>query len=168
MCALATERETDWVMLDPWEASQEVYRPTVDVLDHFQAGVDAHPVAGATKPTAVALLAGADLLATMSDRVLWKPHELEHIFGHYRAFVVERLGTDVEKALAGVAQWRERISVIPQPDVNDVSSTKVRQLLREGKSIDGLVPKSVVEYIQQHGLYREQQQKPCPGSNITE
>jgi nicotinate-nucleotide adenylyltransferase len=37
----------------------------------------------------------------------------------------------------------------------EVSSTEVRQLLRAGKSAEGLVPRAVLDYIYRHGLYRE-------------
>jgi nicotinate-nucleotide adenylyltransferase len=37
----------------------------------------------------------------------------------------------------------------------EVSSTEVRQLLRTGKSAEGLVPRAVLDYIYRHGLYRE-------------
>lgn len=36
----------------------------------------------------------------------------------------------------------------------DVSSTVVRMLLREGKSVDGLLPGRVIEYLQENRLYR--------------
>ena len=36
----------------------------------------------------------------------------------------------------------------------EVSSTAIRQAVREGKSIQGLVPEAVVQYIEAHGLYR--------------
>jgi nicotinate-nucleotide adenylyltransferase len=36
----------------------------------------------------------------------------------------------------------------------DVSSTVVRMLLQEGKSVDGLVPERVIEYLQENRLYR--------------
>jgi nicotinate-nucleotide adenylyltransferase len=37
----------------------------------------------------------------------------------------------------------------------EVSSSEVRRLLRSGKSAEGLVPRSVLDYIYRHGLYRE-------------
>jgi nicotinate-nucleotide adenylyltransferase len=37
----------------------------------------------------------------------------------------------------------------------EVSSTEVRRLLRAGKSAAGLVPRSVLDYVYRHGLYRE-------------
>jgi nicotinate-nucleotide adenylyltransferase len=36
----------------------------------------------------------------------------------------------------------------------DVSSTDIRRRVREGKSISGLVPPAVEQYIRRHGLYR--------------
>jgi nicotinate-nucleotide adenylyltransferase len=39
-------------------------------------------------------------------------------------------------------------------DEMDISSTMIRQRLKEGKSVDSWMPKSVVEYIRQRDLYR--------------
>jgi len=36
----------------------------------------------------------------------------------------------------------------------DVSATRVRQRVAEGRSIEGLVPPTVAAYIAAHGLYR--------------
>jgi nicotinate-nucleotide adenylyltransferase len=36
----------------------------------------------------------------------------------------------------------------------EVSSTEVRQALREGRSVEGLVPRAVLDYIYERGLYR--------------
>lgn len=36
----------------------------------------------------------------------------------------------------------------------EVSSTEIRERLRTGRSVDGLVPRSVIAYIAGHGLYR--------------
>lgn len=45
------------------------------------------------------------------------------------------------------------IRIIDLPRV-DVSSTQIRQRVKENKSIDGLVPDKVGEYIKEKGLYR--------------
>jgi nicotinate-nucleotide adenylyltransferase len=37
----------------------------------------------------------------------------------------------------------------------EVSSSEVRERLRSGRSVDGLVPRSVIAYIERHGLYRD-------------
>jgi nicotinate-nucleotide adenylyltransferase len=36
----------------------------------------------------------------------------------------------------------------------EVSSTEVRQALRDGKSVEGLVPRAVLDYIYERGLYK--------------
>ena len=36
----------------------------------------------------------------------------------------------------------------------DISSTMIRQRLSRGESIDGLVPRTVVDYMRQRDLYR--------------
>lgn len=46
-------------------------------------------------------------------------------------------------------------SVISVPHTcRDVSSTEVRQLLQNGEAPEGLVPRQVIDYIEQHQLYR--------------
>lgn len=46
------------------------------------------------------------------------------------------------------------VHYIRQVISNDVSSTKVRQLLKSDMSIDYLIPHEVVKYIKEHGLYQ--------------
>ena len=40
--------------------------------------------------------------------------------------------------------------------MNDTSSTKVRAYLKKRQSIENLTPDSVIEYIEEHGLYRKE------------
>ena len=46
---------------------------------------------------------------------------------------------------------------IIKPPLIDVSSTKIRSRIAEGKSIDNMVHPKVIEYILEHGLYRSPQ-----------
>jgi len=41
-------------------------------------------------------------------------------------------------------------------NLDHISSTEVRQRIRAGQSIDGLVPAEVAAYIMQHNLYKDQ------------
>jgi nicotinic acid mononucleotide adenylyltransferase len=75
-------------MVDPWEAFHKEYQPTAVVLDHFdheinvvRQGIDAGD--GTRKPVRVALLAGADLIYTMSTPGVWSQKDLDHILGRY-------------------------------------------------------------------------------------
>jgi nicotinamide mononucleotide adenylyltransferase len=119
MCEIAVD-QTNWIMLDPWEAVQKDYMPTALVLDHIEheinevlGGVEAED--GQRRPCRVALLAGADLIQTMSTPGVWSDKELDHILGHYGAFIVERTSTDINDALSNLQPWKDKIYVIQQP-----------------------------------------------------
>lgn len=160
MCQLAIDRTSDWLMVDSWEAEQKEYQPTALVLDHFEheintvrKGIEAAD--GERKHVRIALLAGADLIQTMSTPGVWSEKDLDHILGRYGTFIVERSGTDIDDALANLQPWKENIYVIQQLIQNDVSSTKIRLFLRRGMSIHYLIPAPVVEYIEQNHLFAE-------------
>jgi nicotinamide mononucleotide adenylyltransferase len=75
MCSLATEQTSNWLMVDPWEAFQS-YQRTAVVLDHFDHEINtvrggAQTAAGEHRPVRVMLLAGSDLIATMSEPGVW-------------------------------------------------------------------------------------------------
>lgn len=50
--------------------------------------------------------------------------------------------------------YKAKISIIPR-EIEDISSTGIRKLVREGKSFKGLVPKRVGEYILKRDLYKD-------------
>lgn len=160
MCQLAVDETSEWLMVDPWEAMHKEYQPTAVVLDHFdyeintlRHGVDAGN--GTRKPVRIALLAGADLIHTMSTPGVWSEKDLDHILGRYGTFIVERSGTDIDEALATLQPWKDNIHVIQQLIQNDVSSTKIRLFLRREMSVRFLIPVPVIYYIEQHRLYGE-------------
>ena len=162
MCEIAVDQGSNWVMVDPWEAMQKEYSRTALVLDHIDREVNAVrggalTASGKRKPIRVALLAGADLIETMSTPGVWSSSDLDHILGRYGAFIVERTGTDIDNALAQLQPWKQNIYVIKQMIQNDVSSTKIRHLLREERSVQYLIPTPVIQYIEQHGLYENEQ-----------
>ena len=87
---------------------------------------------------------------------MWTHDDLDHILRRYGAFIVEREGTDIDEALSSLVQWKENIYVIQQLIRNDVSSTKIRLFLRRELSIRYLIPSLVIEYIEQHNLYKDE------------
>lgn len=142
MCKLAADYDsptclpgtrTCWIAVDPWEATKKDYQPTAIVLDHFhhelnevRGGIETAD--GSKKKVRIALLAGADLVDTMSAPGVWAPEDLQHILGVYGCFIIERAGTDVNAAISSPAlePWKHNIHVISQTISNDVSSTKIR------------------------------------------
>ncbi|KAF1997292.1 Nucleotidylyl transferase [Amniculicola lignicola CBS 123094] len=166
MTRIAIQHSSKWICVDPWEPLHKEYLPTVKVLDHFDhelnevmGGIET--ATGEKRRIQVALLAGADLIQTMSTPGLWAEEDLSRILGYYGAFILERSGTDIgaDDALLNLQQWRENIRVIPQLIQNDVSSTKIRLFRKRGKSIRYYIPHEVVEYIYEHGLYLEDDTK---------
>ena len=160
MCEIAVNETSDWLMVDSWEAVQKEYQRTAVVLDHFENEINEvrggiSTSTGEKKAVRVALLAGADLIQTMSTPGVWSSNDLDHILGRYGAFIVERTGTDIDDALANLQPWKANIYVIQQLIQNDVSSTKIRLFLRREMSVQYLIPAPVIQYIEQHGLYED-------------
>jgi len=158
MTNIAVRESSDWISVDAWEPLHKEYLPTVKVLDHFDYEMNnvlggIRTQSGERKRVHVALLAGADLIQTMSTPGLWAHEDLERILGHYGAFILERSGTDIDDALASLQQWRDNIRVIQQLIQNDVSSTKIRLFRKRGMSIRYLIPDKVVDYIYENDLY---------------
>jgi nicotinamide mononucleotide adenylyltransferase len=158
MCQLAIDKASSWLAVDTWEAEKKEYQPTAKVLDHFEneinvirKGIDCGN--GKRKQVRIALLAGADLIQTMSTPGVWSEKDLDHILGRYGTFIIERTGTDIDEALASLQPYRDNIHVIQQLIQNDVSSTKIRLFLRRGMSVQYLIPAPVVEYIEQNHLF---------------
>jgi nicotinamide mononucleotide adenylyltransferase len=68
----------------------------------------------------------------------------------------------MDQATDSLARWRHNIHMIPQLIQNDVSSTKVRLFLKRGLSVRYLLPSPVVTYIEENGLYTEENLPPSP------
>lgn len=156
MCQLATAG-SDWLMVDNYEALSTEYIRTARVLDHFSENVEAlggvRDEDGERKPVRVALLAGADLIATFGTPGVWDEKDLDHILGRYGCFILERMGTNVDPALEKLDKWVKNLWFINQPITNDVSSTKIRLFLEKDLSIRYLIPTEVINYIYANGLF---------------
>jgi nicotinate-nucleotide adenylyltransferase len=112
-------------------------RPIVE-LEHHRYTVDALEAAGYDDPI---FLIGADELAAFPT---WKEPE--------RVLQLARLGVATRPGYApATASPRIRIFELePHP----VSSSELRERVRRGEPIDGLVEPAVAVYIAAHGLYR--------------
>ncbi|KAK0743227.1 hypothetical protein B0T18DRAFT_439221 [Schizothecium vesticola] len=174
MCSRAVE-PSPWLMVDPFETvacdanGAPRYVPTAQVLRHFDheintvlGGIEGPD--GVKRKARIALLAGADLVMSMGEPGLWSPADLDVILGQYGAFIIERMGTDVDEALASLRQYEANIWVISQVIQNDISSTKVRLFLKKDLSVRYLIPDPVVEYIEEHGLFQELRDGPGKSS----
>jgi nicotinate-nucleotide adenylyltransferase len=91
---------------------------------------------------AVFVVVGADLLGQLPT---W--HRVNDLRRVVTLAVVTRPGTPVPKLPAG---WE---SVLVEGGGTDVSSSEVRELLEQGRPVDGLVPDAVIRCIRSRNLY---------------
>lgn len=92
MCRLACDKTSDWLMVDPYEARQVNYVPTAPVLDHFDEEINKKrqgvPVLDengneiARKNVRIILLAGSDLIQTMSEPGVWAEEDVSGLIDH--------------------------------------------------------------------------------------
>jgi len=98
-------------------------------------------------------IAGIDSLA----RSPWR--RLDEVAESLERFLVAHRGaiasSELDAALAGLPE-RLRARFVPiDVALMDVSSTAIRELVRQRRSIRYLTPDAVVGYIETNGLYRE-------------
>lgn len=90
-------------------------------------------------------IAGADAVAKIGS---W--NELERLAELTEIVCVSRPGDEIPAPEPGWPVLRP-LEITPV----DVSSTEIRDRVRSGRSIEGLVPEAVAAYISDRGLYRE-------------
>ena len=153
MTRAATASST-WITTSAWETLQSGWTTTCATMAAYSSFIAASSLY--PSPPRLVLLCGADLLESTQVAGLWAAEDLEVIFGEYGVAVIERVGLDLELLIASderLRRWREHIWIVPQRVVNNVSSTVVRAMIRDGLSIEYLVEAKVREYIYQHALF---------------
>ena len=122
-----------------WRASDvELRTPAVSYTSHTLELFRARGY----QPSELYFLLGADAFRDIQQ---WRDYP--QILDAARFVVVSRPGFPVP-----ASSGDERIILIDAPTA-DVSSTAIRQRRASGQSIAGLVPPSVQQHIEQHGLY---------------
>ncbi|SJX62403.1 related to NMA2-nicotinate-nucleotide adenylyltransferase [Sporisorium reilianum f. sp. reilianum] len=163
MCELAVEKTSTWLMVDAWESLQDEYQRTAVVLDHFHEEINGPANGGVLlsdgtrRNVKIMLLAGGDLIQSMGEPGVWATADLHHILGQYGCLIVERTGADVWSFLLShdlLWKYRRNLKIVKQTIYNDISSSKIRLFVRRGQSIKYLLPNSVIQYIENEGLYR--------------
>lgn len=98
-------------------------------------------------------LVGADTLEKLTT---WK--ECETVFKLCKFVVILREGYTKTKAeyIANMLkeEYNANIEILDIAKIN-VSSTKIREMIKRGESIEKLVPSKVAEYIKSNNLYEE-------------
>lgn len=97
------------------------------------------------------LITGADMFLTMQE---W--HEPETVFSLAKICVLPRNNSDMQmlKKQAEMLSVIGAESIVLQVPEFNVSSTQIRNNIKNGESISGLVSAEVEEYIIKNGLYK--------------
>lgn len=90
------------------------------------------------------LIIGAD---NWENFELWKDYD--DILEEYKIYVYPRFGYSV----AMPAKYRKNVEVLNSPIV-EISSTFIREGLKEGKDLQAFMPEIVYKYIKEHDLYQ--------------
>ncbi|RME21588.1 MAG: nicotinate (nicotinamide) nucleotide adenylyltransferase [Deltaproteobacteria bacterium] len=131
MCRLVAEPFGDRVVVSDVEGGLEPGRPnrTIETLELLERRGE----------SGFELVIGSDLVGELDQ---W--HRSEELLSRYTVLVLPRAGHHARDA-------RFRYGRLELPSV---SSSQVREALAAGKSVRGLVPASVADYIERHSLYR--------------
>lgn len=135
--------ENHLLVVDPTEveAAEEGDRPSY-TLDTLEALSRSH--------RGLVLLMGADVASHLED---W--HEPRAVLELARVGIAARPGTDLDDAEAAVERLGggDRTEVVRMPGI-EVSSTRIRRRVAQGRPVRYLVPDGVLELIEAGGLYR--------------
>ncbi len=139
MVKLATEDIKGFVP-DDFELSKTEYTYSVYILSEIK---ELHP------DWDIHFIIGED---SLRDFHLW--HKPEEIAKLCKLVVYPRENRDISDLVAKRKdEYDAHIAVIDAKCI-DVSSTSVREKVRKGEDITGLVPTKIIEYIKEKGLYK--------------
>lgn len=162
MCRLAANA-SDLVMVDDWEASQNSWTRTLDVLRSVETRLS--DALGGTQATRakVMIVCGSDLVETFRVPNLWAVEDMRTLAFDQGIVCLARGGAEVSLPLPPSLQEEAnssppRFFVVSNDILNDLSSTKIRDALRAGEPEEGLLEQGihpdVMAYISKHELYR--------------
>ncbi len=130
------------ICVSDFEISRGEGSYTVDTLEHFAPLGELYMLVGSDKLTSMDRWHGAKRI-----------FELAHIAVVGRGAADSGIGSIQEKITRYRDRYGARITLM-NSRVPEVSSTEIRGRIAEGKSVSGLVPDGVLEYIKEKDLYR--------------
>jgi len=157
-----------------WETEQNGWIRTLPTLDHYKDSVQKYSADRSLRPNwlpdsvspgefdkpeeiGIRLVCGTDLIESFDIPNLWTLEDIERIVGDHGLVVISR-GQELpqvktEKVAEVLERHKANIHHVASDMCTDVSSTKVRRDLKEGKSVRYIVPDSVIEFIKEKNLY---------------
>ncbi|KAF8099084.1 hypothetical protein N665_0251s0009 [Sinapis alba] len=155
MCNLAC-KSSDFIMVDPWEASQDSYQRSLMVLSRVKTFLTTTNRLVPEETLKVMLLCGSDLLQSFCTPGVWIPEQVKAICKDYGIACIRREGQDVESMIVGdriLNETRDNIRIVNNFVPNQISSGRLRHCISRGLSVKYLTEDGVIDYIKQHQLY---------------
>ena len=143
MAALGTAGQPGMGVSD-FEISRDTPSYTIETVRHFTAlGHD------------VTLIMGSDSLADIES---WRDYQ--ELLDRARVMVYPRLPATAEDLASHLPAWvRARVQARPSTieilnePADTASSSEIRERIRSGRPLEGMVPPAVEEYVRRQGLY---------------
>jgi nicotinate-nucleotide adenylyltransferase len=131
--------------VSPIEIQREGISYTVDTVSHYKEALG--------QENEIYFIAGADIISEIAD---W--HHIDALFEKCFFVIVTRPGFQFERLrdqLAGSLTGTQLDKVVSlEIPALDVSSTEIRQKIKDGRTVKYLIPEAVENYIRKNGLYR--------------
>lgn len=113
---------------------------TYETLDYFQKKY---------KNDEIYFILGTDNLRQINT---WK--NADYLLRNYKFLVIKRNDDNIDKMLSSLGKYQE--NVIPFDFSQDVSSTAIRNLIRNDMDVSNFIDKKVLEYIKAYNLYENE------------
>lgn len=138
----------DWIDCDPFETQQKTWTRVVVTLQHIK---DTYP------DCRVFIVCGIDFVQRW-NQPCWEEADCLNILQNY-GIIIARRQEKLDNLINEVPylQGEHKLDNFYEMNENilsEVSSTFVRNLLKEEAPINGLVPHEVIKYIEENGLYK--------------
>lgn len=130
-------------VVSDYEIEKKGVSYTKDTLRHFK-----------TEENELFLLVGDDMFLTLDE---WRSPDEIFALCTVVCFPRDDDGQILEKIQAKKKEYEEKFSariMTPEYTVYELSSTEIRQDIKNGRSVSDKVTKEVLDYINEHGLYR--------------
>ena len=130
--------KNDNIMVSDYELKSEVVY-TIDTLKHFK---EEYP------NDEICFICGLDNFSYIDK---WKNGE--EILTNYKIVVINRDGNDLDELLVKYDKYKDNI-IISNMEMKDISSTYIRDNIKEIDKVKEYIDEDVLRYIQENNLYR--------------
>ncbi|XP_054818595.1 nicotinamide/nicotinic acid mononucleotide adenylyltransferase-like isoform X3 [Prosopis cineraria] len=155
LCQLAC-KSSEFIMVDPWEATQSSYQRTLTVLSRVRNCISEAGLVP-RESLKVMLICGSDLLHSFGIPGVWIPEQVKDICKDYGVVCILREGQDVERTISDNDILNENrqanVKVVDEIVPNQISSTRLRECIARRLSVKYLTLDEVIDYIREHQLY---------------